>query len=252
MMYLLVNQSVQCQNQRKWYAELNKCYIKEQFYYQGIYWDDYKVEQLSSKLSECLNTLGIVIVKQHIVSLGTTYGVVSDDFARDGEYFVSIQRLFQSAGLEYPEQSFPLTKFNKIVNLVEDCCKLDITDYLIVMCVMDYILLNEDRHLNNFGVLRDSDGYHRVAPLFDFGLGLFQHDRKYIGKDLSDAYLLVEGKPFNPDMSAIVKALARSGYKDKICTILNGITSFDVSIIEDAKAQEHVNVALQTLVDLCM
>lgn len=238
-------------NQRKWYDDCNKCYVKEQFFYQNTYWDDYKVEWLSSVLAAKLNTVDVDIVNQRIVHLGDHYGVVSADFTKHGEYFVSIQRLLQNSGLEYSSADFPYNNFNKICDLVQASCGLDITNYLLVMCVMDYILLNEDRHLNNFGVLRDSEGHYRIAPLFDFGLGLFQHDKRYAGKDLKTAYAYVDGKPFHADMSVIVQTLAKKGYKDKIRTILNGMTSFDVSAIEDHKAQEHVDNALRVLNRLC-
>lgn len=238
-------------NQQKWYDDRNKCYVKEQFFYQNTYWDDYKVEWLSSVLASKLNTLDITVVNQRMVCLGDRYGVVAEDFAKPDEYFVSIQRLLQNSGLEYSANDFPYNNFNKVRSLVQESCGLDITNYLLVMCVMDYILLNEDRHLNNFGVLRDLDGYNRIAPLFDFGLGLFQHDKKYVGKDLKTAYDYVDGKPFHVDMSVIVQTLVKKGYRDKIRTILNGVTSFDVSIIDDHKAQEHVDTALCVLNELC-
>ena len=57
-------------------------------------------------------------------------------------------------------------------------CNVNYTDYLIVMAIIDFLIGNEDRHLNNFGVLTD-DSTYRLLPLFDFGLGLFEHDRRY-------------------------------------------------------------------------
>lgn len=237
-------------NQQKWYDEAGRRYVKEQFYYQGRYWDDYKVEILSHELSLNLNTLGVKVLKQDAVRLGSTYGVVSDDFA-NGSSYVSIARLLKNSDVFITPNEFPLVKFKKIVNFVKDVCDLDITDYLLVMCVMDYILLNEDRHLNNFGVLYSADTGFTLAPLFDFGLGLFQHDRKYIGKTLDMSYAYVEGKPFHSDMSVIVSTLIKNGYKEKIRTIFNGLNCFDVSIIDDVKAQQHVDRALKSFYDWC-
>lgn len=39
------------------------------------------------------------------------------------------------------------------------------------MLILDYIMLNEDRHLNNFGVIRDTDTleWKRVCPVYDTG-----------------------------------------------------------------------------------
>lgn len=44
-------------------------------------------------------------------------------------------------------------------------------EYLQKMFMLDYILLNEDRHLNNFGVIRDVKTleWKRICPIFDTG-----------------------------------------------------------------------------------
>lgn len=42
------------------------------------------------------------------------------------------------------------------------------------MLMLDYIMLNEDRHLNNFGVIRNSDNlkWERICPIYDTGKSL--------------------------------------------------------------------------------
>lgn len=63
-----------------------------------------------------------------------------------------------------------------------DCCEdLGIggaKDFLNRMIVVDYLLLNEDRHLNNFGALRDARSLEWLgfAPIFDSGTSL-HYDR---------------------------------------------------------------------------
>ncbi len=44
-------------------------------------------------------------------------------------------------------------------------------EYLQKMLMLDYILLNEDRHLNNFGIIRDVQTleWKRICPIFDTG-----------------------------------------------------------------------------------
>lgn len=44
-------------------------------------------------------------------------------------------------------------------------------EYLQKMFMLDYIILNEDRHLNNFGVIRDVETleWKRICPIFDTG-----------------------------------------------------------------------------------
>jgi len=50
-------------------------------------------------------------------------------------------------------------------------------DYFASMLVFDSLILNEDRHLDNFGVLRDNHGGGIVgnAPIFDNGISLFNY-----------------------------------------------------------------------------
>ena len=74
---------------------------------------------------------------------------------------------------------------------------LDIPDYRVKiyqMLFIDYLLGNEDRHLNNFGVIRDAKTlkFLRVAPIYDTG--------SCLGYNLTDEELNrlyhVEWKPF--------------------------------------------------------
>ncbi len=52
------------------------------------------------------------------------------------------------------------------------------------MFILDYLMLNEDRHLNNFGIIRDVNNlkWLRVAPIFDTGqsLNILDYDDKEI------------------------------------------------------------------------
>lgn len=85
----------------------------------------------------------------------------------------------------------PLNIMNKIVN--EDC-----TEYLIIMSLLDFLVGNEDRHLNNFGLLT-ADNSYRLAPLFDFGIGLFEPDMRYQNTPFRDCLGMMECKPFSSD-----------------------------------------------------
>lgn len=54
-----------------------------------------------------------------------------------------------------------------IKNILEVPC----VEYLQKMFILDYIMLNEDRHLNNFGVIRDVKTleWKQICPIFDTG-----------------------------------------------------------------------------------
>lgn len=50
------------------------------------------------------------------------------------------------------------------------------------MFILDYLMLNEDRHLNNFGIIRNVNTlkWMDVAPIFDSGQSLnIQYDGEY-------------------------------------------------------------------------
>lgn len=59
-----------------------------------------------------------------------------------------------------------------------DCCETlgipDVVPFLDRMIVLDYIIANEDRHLNNFGALRDAESLEWIgmAPIYDSGSSL--------------------------------------------------------------------------------
>jgi len=58
------------------------------------------------------------------------------------------------------------------------------------MIVLDYIIANEDRHFNNFGVLRNAETLEWIgmAPIYDSGTSL-GYDKMpiqiYIGRDIT-------------------------------------------------------------------
>lgn len=196
----LANGSSSKGNQNKYYDTINKRYIKEQFMYQGTKWKDYIVENLSSIIGEQLNT-DIKIINQDIVQLSNgNYGVRSDDFAIDKQW-ISFAKITDINNI-YNKLDKPDLVFNQLLQVYTGI-GIDINEaknYLYVMIILDFILGNEDRHYNNMGVILDN-GKYTISPLFDFGLGLFEHDSKYIGKTLFSAKALMHGKPFSRDLS---------------------------------------------------
>lgn len=233
-------------NQNKWYDRISKRYIKEQFLWQGKLWMDYKVERISSLLGEQLDTLGVKIVQQRICQLSNgKFGVVSDDFCYKEQCWVPFARI---AGPSFScNREYPFRNWRSIIETVKEKCKCDITDYAVVMVVMDYLLLNEDRHLNNFGVLQEADGSYKVAPLFDFGLGLFEHDRMYEGLDYKAAYAKVAGKPFSSDLHEAVQMLYNCGYKEKICRIITPFQGICEEAFPNELGKEHFFFAMRQL-----
>ena len=71
------------------------------------------------------------------------------------------------------------------------------------MIVLDYLMLNSDRHLNNFGVLRNPDTLQLESciPIFDTGSGLacFSNDEAVYEEGLSSNAKFFETTRMNHD-----------------------------------------------------
>ena len=79
------------------------------------------------------------------------------------------------------------------------------------MYILDFLIMNEDRHLNNFGIIRDVNTlkWVDVAPIFDNGQSLnieyYDEEELHIS---SEGKLFYEVKPFD-DIIKIVKDITR-------------------------------------------
>lgn len=114
---------------------------------------------------------------------------VCKDFVTDNQDLVSAWKVFQIEK--------QLNNDSNYTHLMKMAQKLGITDFeqrINEMLVVDYLLLNEDRHFNNFGFIRDVDTLKIIgfAPIFDTGSSL-AYDT-YIGSVNED--LKIKWKPF--------------------------------------------------------
>lgn len=183
-------------NQRKWKTLDGKFYIKEQFVYADTRWKDFLVETVATKYASlCQLPEHVQVVSQGPCTIDGRPASYSEAFDTDGSYFVSFLR-------EYPK--FEEVGFSKRASYSE-CFRILVEryvkvvgeyarDYLPIMALLDVVVGNEDRHLNNFGYRMTSDGL-KPAPLFDFGLGLFEHDPRYADLHYPKAIKKVRLKP---------------------------------------------------------
>ena len=199
-------------NQRKWYEPEKKLYIKEQFWYQGKYWRDDLVECIAAGIAEQMNTGSVVVIKQKPCMICENgiyrHGVYSADFTSGDKRFVSLYRLLAINRMEYEMTNSVEANWYFVRNFLNRFLETDITEYLLVMSLLDYLLGNEDRHLNNLGLL-ESNHLFIQAPLFDFGLGLFEHDRRYEGESFRKCLQLMQCKPFASDNQELMNFLVK-------------------------------------------
>lgn len=87
------------------------------------------------------------------------------------------------------------------------------------MYILDFLIMNEDRHLNNFGIIRDVNTlkWIDVAPIFDNGMAL--------------------NIPYYDDEEVIVSGHGRLFYEvkpfDEIIKVVKDLTRIDVSKLEE-------------------
>lgn len=212
-------------NQRKWSD--GTIWVKAAFDYDGRLWQDYLVEIIAADIG---SQLDFNVVPQGLAAIRVNdererLGCWSTNFLPEGYAFISFQRLletydFIAAFDKATKQQPPSVMFEATKNIFEKITGLDVTHYLTEMLLLDYLIGNEDRHLNNFGVLWNAENREfRIAPLFDNGLGLFEHDSIYDNLHLFQAIRKMKGKPFSKNLEKAVDMVDISGLAGKVINI---------------------------------
>ena len=120
-------------------------------------------------ISRIFELSGIPAIHYDIVE---TEGVrsVCPAFTSEKKEFIPYSQIFESIPrIAYPGES-ELEYFYRTLDHYEvDYSREQIN----TMLAVDYITVNTDRHYNNIGILLDSDGSKRLAPIFDNGTSLW-------------------------------------------------------------------------------
>lgn len=119
--------------------------------------------------SAVMERLGIAHVPYSLVwDHGAPYSLC-EDFVTDTTELVPAWRILQTQ-----KRSNSVSLYRHFV----DCCAAlqipEVVPFLNRMIVLDYLIANEDRHLNNFGALRDAETLQwlGMAPIYDSGSSL--------------------------------------------------------------------------------
>lgn len=232
-------------NQPKWYNTKTDEFVKQQLIYQGICWRDYAVEVFASDV--CTESGIGGIVQQKAVELSNGYmGCCSKNFCKtpDGK-FVPLRKFVDE---DYVISLFGWSKkiFDYFISVASEY-GIDWNSYLSKMIILDYLFGNEDRHLNNLGFIRNADSIVE-APLFDFGLGLFEHDKRYQSKSLYRVLPMMEGKPFASDLEAAVNMILQTDNFNYCKELVKSLTiNFCSTSIPSVLAREYVEYAYNNL-----
>lgn len=123
-------------------------------------------EVIATRIMERLNIPHISYTV--ILDNGSPYSVC-EDFVDDNTDLVPAWRIFQSK-----KKSNNVSVYGHFVSCCKDLCIGNVVPFLDRMIVLDYIIANEDRHLNNFGALRNAETLEWIgmAPIYDSGSSL--------------------------------------------------------------------------------
>ncbi len=147
---------------------------------------------------------------------GVTFeGCMSRSFISQSEWFVTLDRLLTRHGVPVDELlDLPFEeKVSQTMRFIEQFTGLNPYPYFGVMLSLDAFVLNEDRHLNNIGFVRDSKGRYRFAPLFDHGLSLLSDVDLYHPEiEVIDNIRSVRAKPFSLGFDKQLKAFDPSTF----------------------------------------
>lgn len=146
---------------KSWIIENGKRYLLKGGYKNDIMQPFNEV--LASRICERLGfnhaTYTLDIVKEKVVSKCECF------INKDTELVTAYQIMY---GIEKNQDS---KDYEEYIKILEDNGIENVREKLENMYILDFLILNEDRHLNNFGIIRDVNNlkWLDIAPIFDNG-----------------------------------------------------------------------------------
>lgn len=119
--------------------------------------------------SGIMERLGISHITYTVVwNKGAPYSVC-EDFVDENTELIPAWRIIQTK-----KRRNNISVYQHFINCCEALGIKDVPNFLDQMLVLDYIIANEDRHLNNFGALRNAETLEWIgmAPIYDSGSSL--------------------------------------------------------------------------------
>lgn len=118
-----------------------------------------------------------------------TLEIVNDKVVSKCECFIDVNKELIPAYQILSDQVAKENAYEEYISILEAEGLNNVREKLENMFILDYLLLNEDRHLNNFGIIRDVNTLKWIdlAPIFDNGQSLNI-------LDYTDEELIINGK----------------------------------------------------------
>lgn len=176
-----------------------------------------------------MNKLGIEHVPYTVTWIDDKPYSVCEDFVTKDTELIGAWRVLQLRPKANHE--------NEYLHYVSLCKELgvDIVPALDRMIVLDYIIANEDRHFNNFGLLRDANTLEWIgaAPIFDSGTSLWYNKSasRFISSDIIC-------KPFKKTHGEQLRLVSSFDWLD--ISKLNGIEDEILNVLCEDKAVRYI------------
>lgn len=181
--------------------------------------------------TEIMNRLGIPCVSYSVVWDGGAPYSVCEDFVDENTELVPAWRIIKTR-----KQSNSTSLYSHFVNCADALGIKDAVEFLDRMIVLDYIIANEDRHLNNFGALRNAETLEwlGMAPIYDSGSSL--------GYDKSVPLMMnareVICKPFKKHHEEQLKLVSSFDWID--FSKLDDVPDMIVDVLSDENARDYM------------
>ncbi|MBP8969146.1 MAG: hypothetical protein KBG42_07685 [Lachnospiraceae bacterium] len=173
--YLITDNGTSDGTQIKYFVN-NKWYKIDRYGGEGV------CEELVSHILKLSNFDPDEYVSYESIRINGEDGCVSNNFLNENDSFITLYRLhFNIYGTDPALVTSKMDyddAIEYILNFVKANTKVDISTYLANTFVLDALILNEDRHFNNLGLIYDGTEF-RPAPIFDNGKSLFIGNKNY-------------------------------------------------------------------------
>ena len=164
-----------------------------------------------------------------------------EDFVNKNQDFVSAQQICNAF-----KRNNDVSLYDHFVHCSEALGLKDVREYLNKMVVLDFIIANEDRHLNNFGAIRDANtlAFIGFAPIFDSGSS-FGFDK--IPSDFFKEDLII-CKPFKKTHKEQLKLVTSFGFLNnhKLDIVLQTITKTFYDFESEYLSKERIEAIIKS------
>lgn len=179
---------------------------QDKYYKNGIWYKPDKLgtegynEYFTSEILKCTSLSKNKYVEYNEAIINGMSGCQSFSFLKEQEEYVSLYRLHKNITGRDIAVIFQQMDFDEqaefLVDFVRKETGVDIREMLGELLFIDGITLNDDRHMNNIGLIFDGNDF-RPAPIFDNGKSFFCGNKQYDDKkSVQENIKYVKSRPF--------------------------------------------------------